>query len=199
MPSHGETAEPAVPHGKPQFCGSWHPWTTGPVGGGAVLPCAPRLEAAGLVRGRCTVWWPQLRTARFQQNGPCMHRCRIQLARACAIDASRAELSIGPWVGGVSVAACPSFSRLKSAGQSQSTEIRRSDSINITPTESSPRHPPGFFAACCAGLAGHSKAQICALELRPPGCCGGRRFLRRTAKPPHRIPAGERGGPRQTD
>ena len=50
--------------------------------------------------------------------------------------------------------------------------------------------PPGFFAACCGGLAGHSKAQICALELRPPGCCGGRRFLRRTAKPPHRIPVG---------
>jgi hypothetical protein len=51
-------------------------------------------------------------------------------------------------------------------------------------------HPPGFFAACCGGLAGRSKAQICALELRPPGCCGGRRFLRRSAKPPHRIPVG---------
>ena len=115
------------------FCGSCHPWTTGPVGGGAVLPCAPRLEAAGLVRGRRTVQWPQLRTARFQQNGPCMHRCRIQLGRACAIDASRAELSIGPWVGGVSVVACPSFSRVKSAGQLAPTEIGRLHSTKITP------------------------------------------------------------------
>ena len=99
-----------------------------------MLPCALRLEAAGLVRGRRTVRWPQLRSARFQQNGPCMHRCRIQLARACAIDASRAELSIGPWVGGVSVAACPSFSRVKSARQLTPTEIDRLHNTNITPS-----------------------------------------------------------------
>ena len=51
-----------------------------------------------------------------------------------AIDASRSGLSSHVWFDGSEIPACPSFSRLKSAGQSQSTEIWRSDSINITPT-----------------------------------------------------------------
>eukprot|EP01047_Picozoa_sp_COSAG01_P087464 COSAG01_NODE_20142_length_967_cov_167.849252_2_plen_156_part_00 len=91
MPSHGETAEPAAPHGKPQFCGSWHPWTTGPVGGGAVLPCAPRLGAAGLVQGRRTpvppiitgccpralaAGWAWRCTQRQDCRGRAVQRCR---------------------------------------------------------------------------------------------------------------------------
>eukprot|EP01049_Picozoa_sp_SAG25_P005381 SAG25_NODE_367_length_9118_cov_54.828578_2_plen_212_part_00 len=50
--------------------------------------------------------------------------------------------------------------------------------------------PPGAFAACCGSLAGRSKPEICGLEQNPPGCCGGRRVLRRAAKPARRIPVG---------
>jgi hypothetical protein len=39
--------------------------------------------------------------------------------------------------------------------------------------------PLGFFAACCAGLAGRPKPRILGLGQNPPSCCGGRRFLRR--------------------
>eukprot|EP01047_Picozoa_sp_COSAG01_P097431 COSAG01_NODE_27765_length_677_cov_1.453287_1_plen_93_part_00 len=51
--------------------------------------------------------------------------------------------------------------------------------------------PTGIF--CCL-LRRFSRAlqstNLCFGAAPAPGCCGGRRFLRRTAKPPHRIPVG---------
>ena len=139
MPSRGEAAEPAVLHGKPLFSGSWHPWTTGPVGGGAVRPRVPRWQRTVLVQGGRPGAHALARRAARRAASPYMRYSRIQQLYVPGIDAARPELSTDVWVGGSCMHACPSFSRVKSAGKFRPTEIGRLHETNITPSSENPR------------------------------------------------------------